>query len=43
MMPTVAFSVDKTLNPAQRVEFREYVKTISGALNAGKSLCSSKV
>ncbi|MFV3337909.1 phage portal protein [Pseudomonas sp. NY15349] len=37
MMPTVAFSVDKTLNPAQRVEFREYVKTISGALNAGKS------
>lgn len=37
MMPTVAFSVDKTLNPAQRVEFREYVQTISGALNAGRS------
>lgn len=37
MMPTVAFSVDKTLNPAQREEFREYVRTISGALNAGKS------
>lgn len=37
MMPTVAFSVDKTLNKAQRVEFREYVQTISGALNAGRS------
>jgi len=37
MMPTVAFSVDKTLNPTQRAEFREYVTTISGALNAGKS------
>ena len=37
MMPTVAFSVDKTLNPGQRTEFRQYVQTISGALNAGKS------
>ncbi|MCO7634121.1 phage portal protein [Pseudomonas guariconensis] len=37
MMPTVAFSVDKTLRPEQRVEFREYVQTISGALNAGRS------
>ncbi|GFM48972.1 phage portal protein [Pseudomonas cichorii] len=37
MMPTVAFSVDKTLTPNQRIEFREYVQTISGALNAGKS------
>ncbi|MBA5706163.1 phage portal protein [Pseudomonas fulva] len=37
MMPAVAFSVDKTLNPTQRAEFRDYVKTISGALNAGKS------
>ncbi|WP_438282290.1 phage portal protein [Pseudomonas alabamensis] len=37
MMPTVAFSVDKTLNPTQRADFRDYVKTISGALNAGKS------
>lgn len=37
LMPTVAFSVDKTLNPTQRAEFRDYVKTISGALNAGKS------
>lgn len=37
MMPTIAFSVDKTLRPEQRAEFREYVRTISGALNAGKS------
>ena len=37
MMPTVAFSLDKTLNPAQRKEFREYVRTVSGALNAGQS------
>lgn len=37
MMPTVGFSVDRTLTPAQREDFREYVKTISGALNAGKS------
>lgn len=37
MMPTVAFKVDRTLNPAQRAEFREYVETVSGALNAGKS------
>ena len=37
MMPTVGFSVDRTLTPTQRVEFREYVTTVSGALNAGKS------
>lgn len=37
MMPTVGFSVNRTLTPAQRADFREYVKTISGALNAGKS------
>ncbi|MDP2141290.1 MAG: phage portal protein [Gammaproteobacteria bacterium] len=37
MMPAVAFSVDRVLKPAQRDEFREYVATISGALNAGKS------
>ncbi|MFJ3121049.1 phage portal protein [Pseudomonas protegens] len=37
MMPTVGFSVDRTLTPAQRDDFREYVKTITGALNAGKS------
>jgi HK97 family phage portal protein len=37
LMPTVAFSLDKALSPAQRVEFREYVQTISGALNAGRS------
>nr|WP_288250987.1 phage portal protein [uncultured Pseudomonas sp.] len=37
MMPTVGFSVDRTLNPVQRADFREYVATLSGALNAGKS------
>ena len=37
LMPTVAFSVDRTMNPAQRDEFRKYVETVSGALNAGKS------
>lgn len=37
MMPTVGFSVDRTLTPAQREDFRDYVKTITGALNAGKS------
>jgi HK97 family phage portal protein len=37
LLPTVAFSVDRVLNPAQRSEFREYVKTVSGAMNAGKS------
>lgn len=37
LMPTVAFSVDRTMNPKQRDEFREYVATVSGALNSGKS------
>ncbi|NYT25387.1 phage portal protein [Alcaligenaceae bacterium] len=37
LMPTVAFSVDRIMQAGQREEFREYVKTISGALNAGKS------
>jgi len=37
MMPTVAFKVDRVLKKEQREEFREYVGTISGALNAGKS------
>lgn len=37
MMPTVAFKVDRVLKKEQREEFREYVSTISGALNAGKS------
>ena len=37
LLPTVAFSVDRVLKPEQRAEFREYVKTVSGAMNAGKS------
>lgn len=37
LMPAVAFSVDRTMSPAQRTEFREYVATVSGALNSGKS------
>lgn len=37
MMPTVAFKVDRVLKKEQREEFREYVETVSGALNAGKS------
>lgn len=37
MMPTVAFKVDRTLKPEQRDDFRAYVQTISGAMNAGKS------
>ena len=34
---TVAFKVDRVMTPAQREEFRDYVKQVSGALNAGKS------
>lgn len=34
---TVAFSVDRVLTPDQRKEFREYVKELSGAMNAGRS------
>jgi HK97 family phage portal protein len=37
LMPTVAFKVDRVLKSAQRDEFREYVETISGAMNAGRS------
>lgn len=37
MMPAVAFKVDRTLNKEQRAEFREYVETVSGAMNAGRS------
>ncbi|MGE6315859.1 phage portal protein [Shewanella baltica] len=37
MTKTVAFKVDRILKPDQRAEFREYVKTITGAMNAGKS------
>ena len=37
MMPTIAFKVDRVLKPDQRDEFRSYVETVSGAMNAGKS------
>lgn len=37
MMPTVAFKVDRVLKPEQRDDFRAYVQTVSGAMNAGKS------
>ena len=37
MTKTVAFKVDRIMTAPQRVEFREYVKTITGAMNAGKS------
>lgn len=37
LMPAVAFKVDRILKKEQRAEFREYVETVSGALNGGKS------
>ena len=37
MMPTVAFSVPGKINPADRASFRETVRALSGALNAGES------
>lgn len=37
LLPAVAFKVDRVLKPEQREEFREYVKQVSGALNAGRS------
>ena len=37
LLPTVAFKVDRVLRPDQRAEFREYIKEVAGALNAGKS------
>lgn len=37
MMPTVAFKVDRVMKPEQRDEFRKYVETVSGAMNAGKA------
>lgn len=37
MMPTVAFKVDRVLKPEQREDFRKYVESVSGAMNAGKS------
>lgn len=37
LMKTVAFKVDRVLKPEQREEFRKYVESVSGALNAGQS------
>lgn len=37
LMPTVAFKVDRVLKPDQRDEFRDYVRRLSGAMNAGRS------
>ena len=37
LLPAVAFKIDRTLKPEQREEFRDYVKQVSGALNAGRS------
>ena len=37
LSPTVAFTIDKVVQKDKRDEFREYVKTISGAINAGES------
>lgn len=37
MMPTVAFSSPQKLNPKDRDDFRDMVRRITGALNAGES------
>lgn len=37
LLPAVAFKLDRELKPEQREEFRDYVKQVSGALNAGRS------
>ncbi|MFW8567060.1 phage portal protein [Orrella sp. 11846] len=37
MMPTVYFKIDRILKADQREEFREYAKSVSGAINAGRS------
>lgn len=37
MMPTTAFKVNRVLKPEQREDFRKYVETVSGAMNAGRS------
>lgn len=37
LMQTVYYKMEKILSPAQRIEFRENIKAITGALNAGKS------
>ncbi|WP_153887429.1 phage portal protein, partial [Acinetobacter baumannii] len=34
LLPTVAFEVDRTMNDEQRKVFKNYVKEVSGALNA---------
>lgn len=36
LMPTVAFKIDHFVKPEQREEFKAYVKTVTGALNAGR-------
>ncbi|VVE68880.1 portal protein [Pandoraea anapnoica] len=37
LLPAVAFKMDRVLTPAQREDFRENLKKITGALNAGES------
>lgn len=37
MMPTIAFTTDKLVAPKDRDDFRDMVRRISGAINAGES------
>lgn len=37
LMPTIAFTLEGKLNPKDRDDFRDMVRRISGALNAGES------
>ena len=37
MMPTIAFSIPGKIDPVGRDDFRDYVRRISGALNAGEA------
>lgn len=37
LSPTVAFTMQRILTPEQREEFRESLKDVSGAINAGRS------
>lgn len=37
LAPTVAFTMEQVLKKEQRVEFRENLKEVTGAINAGKS------
>ncbi|WP_460874788.1 phage portal protein [Paralcaligenes ginsengisoli] len=37
LSPTVAFTIDRSIKPEQREDFRKAVEKISGAINAGKS------